>query len=339
MSEVKGSSLETADLLVEIGTEELPPKALRSLRKAFSEGICAELTRLNIPFGESIGELAAPRRLAVIITEVAIRQPDQKVEVLGPAVKAAFDNEGNPTGAASGFSRKVGVDIADLQQVDSPKGPRLAYISTRSGQETETLIAEVITNALNALPIPKRMRWGSSRAEFVRPVHWIVAMLGDKTLDANVMGINAGNRTRGHRFHANKAIQITEPKEYVSILKEEGWVQVDYQERMEAIREAVTDLANTELSGTAVIDESLLEEVCSLVEWPVPLAGKFEERFLTVPSEALISSMKEHQKYFHVVDAQGALMPNFITVSNIESSDPARVIDGNERFCFLTRTR
>lgn len=319
------------DLLIEIGTEELPPKALRSLRKAFSDSICSELSKRNIPFGESVKELAAPRRLAVLITDVAEQQPDQKVEMLGPAVKAAFDAEGKPTGAATGFSRKTGVEIAGLQQVETPKGPRLAHISTIAGKATDTLIAEIITTALNALPIPKRMRWGSSRAEFVRPVHWIVALLGNKTIDAEVLGIKAGNSSRGHRFHANKDILITEPSQYIDLLKNEGWVQVDYLERMESIRTVVTELAKTQLSGTAVIDERLLEEVCSLVEWPVPLAGKFEERFLSVPSEALISSMKEHQKYFHVVDSNDKLMPYFITVSNIESSEPARVIDGNER--------
>jgi len=325
------SSSSTHDLLIEIGTEELPPKALKTLRQAFSDSLCAELKRLNIPFGQSSKELAAPRRLAVLVTEVAEQQPDQNQEILGPAVKAAFDAEGKPTGAAMGFSRKVGVEISELQQVETPKGPRLAHISNIEGKPTVSLIEEAISNALNALPIPKRMRWGASRAEFVRPVHWVVALLGKQCIDATIMGIQTGRLTRGHRFHANKEIEISEPNQYIEQLKNQGFVQVDYQERMESIRQSVSELAKHQLGGKAVIDEGLLEEVCSLVEWPVALAGKFEERFLSVPSEALISSMKEHQKYFHVVDDNNQLLPYFITVSNIESSDPSRVIDGNER--------
>lgn len=319
------------DFLVEIGTEELPPKALRNLRKAFAESICDELTRLNIPFGESQGELAAPRRLAVLISDVAERQPDQNVEMLGPAVKAAFDADGNPTGAALGFARKTGVEVSDLQQVDSPKGPRLAHISKVAGKRTIELLPEIVSKALAELPIPKRMRWGASRNEFVRPVHWVLMLLGSETVDAEILGLKTSNTTRGHRFHANEDIKIADTSSYVSTLESAGKVQVNYNERMESIRESVTVLAREQLNGNAVIDESLLEEVCSLVERPVPLAGKFEERFLDVPSEALISSMKEHQKYFHVVNDNGQLMPNFITVSNIESLDPARVVDGNER--------
>jgi len=321
----------STEFLVEIGTEELPPKALRSLRKSFAESICAELTRLNIPFGESQGELAAPRRLAVLISDVADRQPDQDVEMLGPAVKAAFDADGNPTGAAQGFARKAGVDVSELQEIDSPKGPRLAHISKVAGKPTTELLPEIVNKALAELPIPKRMRWGSSRNEFVRPIHWVLMLLGRDVVDAEILGLKAGNTTRGHRFHANKDIEIASTADYLTILETEGKVQVDYCARMESIRASVDSLAKQELNGNAVIDKNLLEEVCSLVEWPVPLAGKFEERFLSVPSEALISSMKEHQKYFHVVDDNGQLMPNFITVSNIESIDPERVIDGNER--------
>lgn len=323
--------MSTTEFLVEIGTEELPPKALRSLRKAFAESICSELTRLNIPYGKSIGELAAPRRLAVLISDVAERQPDQNVEMLGPAVKAAFDAEGNPTGAAQGFARKAGVEVSELQQVDSPKGPRLAHISTVSGKPTSELMPEVISKALAELPIPKRMRWGSSRNEFVRPAHWLLMLLGTEVVDAEILGLKAGNKTRGHRFHANREIEISDSADYQKTLETEGKVQVDYSARMEAIRASVTALAKEQLNGNAVIDESLLEEVCSLVEWPVPLAGRFEDSFLSVPSEALISSMKEHQKYFHIVDDKGELMPSFITVANIESNAPERVIDGNER--------
>ena len=319
------------DFLVEIGTEELPPKALRNLRKAFADGICAGLRRSNIPFGESQAELAAPRRLAVLVSDVAERQPDQDVAVLGPVVQAAFDADGNPTGAAQGFARKAGVEVSALQKVDGPRGPRLAHISTVAGKPTTELLPGIVSGALAELPVPKRMRWGANRSEFVRPVHWVLMLLGSKTVDAEILGLTAGNKTRGHRFHANRDIEIADAGRYISMLKSTGKVQVDYGARMESIRASVSALAKNELGAHAVIDESLLEEVCSLVEWPVPLAGKFEERFLEVPAEALISSMQEHQKYFHIIDDNHQLMPYFITVSNIVSSDPARVIDGNER--------
>lgn len=321
----------TANFLVEIGTEELPPKALRSLRAAFERGICDGLTQKGIGFKQPKDEMAAPRRLAVLIPQVELQQPEQKTELLGPAVAAAFDDSGKPTGAALGFARKAGVDLSELQQLDGPKGPRLAYISESAGLPTAELLPEIVNRALDNLPIPKRMRWGAKREEFVRPVHWVLMLLGEQPVPGQVLGLNSGSKTRGHRFHAPGEIEITSADNYASLLREQGKVDVDYRARMETIRTSVALIAEKELGGTAVIGEDLLEEVTSLVEWPVPLSGNFDKSFLDVPPEALISSMREHQKYFHVVDSDGKLLPHFITVANIDSLDPARVIDGNER--------
>jgi glycyl-tRNA synthetase beta chain len=323
--------MSTANFLVEIGTEELPPKALRSLRAAFEQAICDGLQQKGIAFGGPGGEMAAPRRLAVLITDVEQQQPEQTTELLGPAVAAAFDDAGAPTGAALGFARKAGVEVSDLQQVDSPKGPRLAHVSVTPGQATAELLPEIVNKALDNLPIPKRMRWGDKRDEFVRPVHWVLMLLGDQPVPGTVMNLESGTTTRGHRFHANHDIEIKDADSYVRSLRELGKVDVDYQARMDTIRTSVALLAEKELSGKAVIGQDLLEEVTSLVEWPVPLAGNFDTSFLEVPPEALISSMREHQKYFHVVDRNDQLMPHFITVANIESLDPAKVVNGNER--------
>ncbi len=323
--------MSTANFLVEIGTEELPPKALRSLRAAFEQAICDGLQQKGIAFGSPEGEMAAPRRLAVLITDVEQQQPEQTTELLGPAVAAAFDETGAPTGAALGFARKAGVEVSDLQQVDSPKGPRLAHVSVTPGLATAELLPDIVNKALDNLPIPKRMRWGDKRDEFVRPVHWVLMLLGDQPVPGTVMGLESGTTTRGHRFHANFDIEIKDADSYVRSLRELGKVDVDYQARMDTIRTSVALLAEKELSGKAVIGQDLLEEVTSLVEWPVPLAGNFDTSFLEVPPEALISSMREHQKYFHVVDRNDKLMPHFITVANIESLDSAKVVNGNER--------
>jgi len=323
--------MSTANFLVEIGTEELPPKALRSLRSAFEKGICNGLTQKGIGYSSPEGEMAAPRRLAVLIKNVELQQPRQKTELLGPAVSAAFDASGAPTNAAIGFSRKAGVDVSELQQVDGPKGPRLAHISETPGKATIDLLPDIVSASLDSLPIPKRMRWGAKRNEFVRPVHWVLMMLGDQVVKGQILGLHCGNSSRGHRFHAPSEIEISSADSYASTLREQGKVDVDYRARLETIKTSVALLAEKQLKGKAVIGDALLEEVTSLVEWPVPLAGNFDESFLDVPPEALISSMREHQKYFHVIDKHGQLLPHFITVANIDSSDPARVIDGNER--------
>ena len=316
------------DFLVEIGTEELPPKALKKLGQAFRDWIKRELEEEQISFNE-IRYFATPRRLAVTITDMAEKQADKMVEKLGPAVKAAYDKEGNPTKAASGFARSNGVTVDELQTVDTDKGERLAYRAEIKGKSVSGLLPGIVSDALAGLPIPKRMRWGENKAEFVRPVHWLVMLLKDQVIDCEIMGIKAGNSSYGHRFHHPQAITIEQAMEYESSL-EKAYVVADFSRRSDMIRQRVNEQGVT-LGGQAIIDEDLLDEVTALVEWPVPLAGKFEERFLQVPAEALISSMKEHQKYFHVVDSKGNLLPNFITVANIESEDPKQVIDGNER--------
>ncbi|SHF32628.1 glycyl-tRNA synthetase beta chain [Microbulbifer donghaiensis] len=317
------------DFLVELGTEELPPKALHKLMSAFADGIAQGLKGAELEFGE-VKAYAAPRRLAVAVSALADKQQDKQIEKLGPAVQAAFDKEGKPSKAAEGFARSNGVTVEQLSRVDTDKGERLAFVSEQKGAATKTLLAGIVEKALAQLPIPKRMRWGARREEFVRPVHWLLMLFGNQVVDGEVLGLQAGNTSRGHRFHCNRELEIHSAHDYVQQLREPGYVIADFAERRETIREQVMAEANN-VNGEAVIDDDLLDEVTALVEWPVALTGRFEERFLAVPAEALISSMKEHQKYFHVVDPDGQLLPFFITVSNIESQDPAQVIHGNER--------
>jgi glycyl-tRNA synthetase beta chain len=317
------------DFLVELGTEELPPKALHKLMSAFADGITQGLKGAELSFGE-VKAYAAPRRLAVAVFGLVDKQQDKQIEKLGPAVKAAFDKEGKPSKAAEGFARSNGVTVEALGRKETDKGERLVFISEQKGAETETLLAGIVEKALAQLPIPKRMRWGARREEFVRPVHWLVMLFGNKVVDGEVLGLKAGKTSRGHRFHCNRELEIHSAHDYAQVLSEPGYVMADFAERREAIRAQVIAEANN-VNGEAVIDDDLLDEVTALVEWPVALTGRFEERFLEVPAEALISSMKEHQKYFHVVDEDGQLLPFFITVSNIESQDAAQVIHGNER--------
>jgi glycyl-tRNA synthetase beta chain len=315
--------------LVEIGTEELPPKALKALLQSFQDSVVAGLDAANMSHGAARG-FAAPRRLALLVENLAERQPDQQIEKLGPNTGAAFDKDGNVSKAAAGFARSCGVAFEQLLRVDTDKGERLAWRSTQPGRTAAELLPAIVTAALEQLPIPKRMRWGAHRAEFVRPVHWIAMLFGAQIVDAEILGIKTGRETRGHRFHCGRAIALDNAQDYQLTLENQAYVIADFSERRGRIREQVTALGQR-LGGRAAIDEDLLDEVTGLVEWPVALSGSFEERFLQVPQEALISSMKEHQKYFHVVDAGGKLLPHFITVANIDSRDPARVIDGNER--------
>ncbi|MET0379799.1 MAG: glycine--tRNA ligase subunit beta [Spongiibacteraceae bacterium] len=315
--------------LVELGTEELPPKALKLLSASFADGIASGLRNAGLGFA-NIHAFGAPRRLAVLVENLELRQPDQQIEKLGPNVASAFGADGKPTKAAEGFARSNGVEFEHLQRVQTDKGERLVFRSNQEGKFALDLLPDIVTAALDKLPIPKRMRWGAKRAEFVRPVHWLVMLQGKQVIDAEILGIKSGRETRGHRFHANRSFALGNALDYQLTLENEAFVIADFNERRGKIR-AQVEAAGKKLNGIAVIDEDLLDEVTGLVEWPVALAGKFEERFLAVPQEALISSMKEHQKYFHVVDANGKLLPHFITVSNIESKDPAKVIDGNER--------
>ncbi len=317
------------DLLVELGTEELPPTALKKLMLAFSSGIAQGLKQKDLSFS-AVEPYAAPRRLAVIIRALEEQTPKKEVVVWGPPAKIAFDEEGNPSKAAQAFAKKNGIALDELKTDNDGKADKLVFRSEAGGESATDLIAEVVESSLSALPIAKRMRWGASRTEFVRPVHWLILLLGDEIVDAEILGLSASRETRGHRFHYNQSLVIENADDYLDKMPSTAYVMVDYQQRQQTIRAQVEAQAET-INGVAVIDQDLLDEVTGLVEWPVALTGRFEDRFLQVPSEALIYSMKEHQKYFPVVDAQGNLMPNFITVSNIESKDPTQVIDGNER--------
>jgi glycyl-tRNA synthetase beta chain len=314
--------------LVEIGTEELPPTALKTLSEAFARGIEQGLTEQNLVFTAS-EMYATPRRLAVLIKGLPGHTPVEDVTVWGPPAKIAFDADGNPTKAALGFASKNGIDPLDLVVEHDGKAEKLVHHSKAGGLETRSLLADIVNQALAGLPIAKRMRWGASRAEFVRPVHWAVMLLDGTVVEADILGVTSGRHTRGHRFHHNQAIELREPAEYVEKLRA-GYVIASFAERQGNVLEQVKN-AGAKLGGNVVVDADLLDEVTALVEWPVALAGNFEKRFLEVPAEALISSMKEHQKYFHVVDDKGQLLPHFITLSNIESTDPAQVIAGNEK--------
>jgi glycyl-tRNA synthetase beta chain len=321
--------MNTQDFLVEIGTEELPPKALKKLANAFQAGVEAHLQSKGLNF-ESSKLFAAPRRIALRLKALQTQGEVSKVEKLGPYSNVAFDADGNPTKAAEGFARANKISFEEVGRTTDDKGERLYYAQEVAGANASDELPLAITDSLNKLPIAKRMRWGSSRIEFVRPVQWILMLLDNKVVEANILGIQSSNFTKGHRFHANREIVISSPDAYESTLKEQGKVMADYEERKSLIRSQVT-AEGEKLGGAAVIDEDLLDEVASLNEWPTALSGAFDELFLDVPAQALISSMKEHQKYFHVVDANEKLLPNFITVCNIESKDPQQVIHGNEK--------
>ena len=317
------------DLLIEIGTEELPPKALHGLAEAFRTGVLAGLDRAELTHGE-VREFATPRRLAVLVRQVADRQADKAVERRGPALRAAYDAEGRPTQAALGFARSCGVDIAEVERLETDKGSWLVHRSTQVGAPAVSLFAGIAEEALARLPIPKRMRWGDGEVEFVRPVHWVVMLFGAVVVPGVVLGVRAGRESRGHRFHHPGPVTLSSPGEYAERLEAPGRVLVDFGARRERIRRQVEAIA-ADLGGRAVIDEALLSEVASLVEWPVALAGGFDARFLEVPAEALIATMKGNQRYFHLVDGNGRLLPHFIAVANVESVDPGAVRAGNER--------
>lgn len=320
------SSTET--LLVELGTEELPPRSLKTLGLAFRDGIVAGLGQRQLDHGE-VEWFASPRRLAVLIHQVTLQAPDREQEIQGPPADKARDEQGEWTPAALGFARKQGLEPEALSVVDTPKGPRLCLRNTVRGASARDCLNEIIHDSIGGLPIAKRMRWGASRIEFVRPVHWVVAMLGTDWDHGEILGLATGNTTRGHRFHSDGSITLKRPEDYAGVLAE-ARVIAGFDERRDMIR-AQIEVEASALKATAVMDPDLLDEVTGLVEWPVALTGNFEERFLAVPAEALISSMKEHQKYFHLVDEKGSLLPHFITICNIESTDPIQVISGNER--------
>ncbi len=317
------------DLLVEIGTEELPPKALKSLGLAFKSGIESGLKAEGLGYA-SLSWFATPRRLAVLVDRLSAATPDRNIEKFGPAVNAAFDADGNPTPAALGFARSCNVQIDELEQGEKDGITKLLFSAFEPGQPADSLIPDIVTSALNKLPIPKRMRWGSSREEFVRPVHWIVMLLDADIIDAKILGKQAGRTTFGHRFHHPAAIEINSPAEYARQLEAVGYVIPSFDARKEKIRSLVQAEADR-LAANVTIEEALLDEVASLVEWPVALTGRFDEHFLSVPAEALVSSLTAHQKCFHITSNSGDLLPNFIAISNLASKDPAQVIEGNER--------
>ncbi|WP_444996326.1 glycine--tRNA ligase subunit beta [Aliikangiella sp. IMCC44359] len=316
------------DFLFELGCEELPPKALPKLAQALHKSVADAFQSLQLSFEDSEW-FATPRRLAIRFIQLDTAQADKTVEKLGPAVAAAFDSDGNAKPAALGFAKSNGVEIDQLSRKQTDKGERLAFVADVKGQTTHELIQEILQKAINQLPVPKAMRWGDSSNQFSRPVHWVLAIQGSKVLPVKLFGLEASNQTYGHRFHSPSSITLEQPKDYEAKLLE-AKVVACFEARKAQIRIQVDKLAN-KANAIAVVNEDLLEEVSALVEWPVALLGNFDQEFLQVPAEALISSMAEHQKYFHLVDNKNQLMAHFITIANIESKNPDSVISGNEK--------
>ncbi|EOX9111995.1 glycine--tRNA ligase subunit beta [Providencia rettgeri] len=315
--------------LVEIGTEELPPKALRSLAESFAANFTAELDGADIAHG-AVTWFAAPRRLALKVADLAASQPDREVEKRGPAISQAFGPDGQPTKAAEGWARGCGITVDQAERLTTDKGEWLLYRAQMKGQAVSELLVDMTSRALAKLPIPKLMRWADKDTQFVRPVHTVTLLLGSDVIEGEILGIKSGRTIRGHRFMGEAEFTIDNAEQYPTILRERGKVMADYAER-KAVIKADAEKAAQALGGQADLTDSLLEEVTSLVEWPVVLMAKFEEKFLDVPSEALVYTMKGDQKYFPVYDKAGKLMPNFIFVANIESSDPQQIISGNEK--------
>ena len=316
-------------LLFELGSEELPPKTLLKLSKALLAGIVQGLQSAELSFSSSKA-YATPRRLAVFIENLAIKQPDKTVEKRGPAIQAAFAADGTPSKAALGFADSCGASFDQLQRLKTDKGEWLAFTQSVEGRSTEQLIPDIIRQSIANLPIAKRMRWGSFNTEFVRPVHWAVLLYGNAVIDAEILGLKTGATTWGHRFHAPQKITINHPEDYQALLYKEGKVIVDFEQRKALIRDAAQTAAFA-VNGIAHIEDDLLEEIAALNEWPVPITGCFEERFLQLPAEVLITTMQTNQKYFPVKNANGGLLAHFITFSNIESSHPESIQHGNER--------
>ncbi|MGO1246773.1 MAG: glycine--tRNA ligase subunit beta [Oceanisphaera sp.] len=317
------------NFLVELGTEELPPKALRSLGSAFADNLKQELTSADLTFSQ-VHWYAAPRRLAVYVTGLSLAQADKQVEKRGPAVQAAFDGDGNPTKAAMGWARGNGIEVSQASRLKTDKGEWLLHIADIKGKAAADLLPSMVEKALSHLPIPKAMRWGDKSIQFIRPVHTLTLLLGEQLLPANMLGVESSRTLRGHRFMGESEFELQSADDYLSALENTGKVLADFERRKAIIQEGVTQAAAA-AGGVADLDEDLLEEVTSLVEWPVVLTANFENNFLEVPSEALVHTMKGDQKYFPVYDQAGNLMPTFIFVTNIESKDPSQIIAGNEK--------
>lgn len=319
----------TQNFLAEIGTEELPLKALKKLATAFAENMELELNQAGLAF-ESVQWFAAPRRLAVKVLALATSQPSKEIEKRGPAVSAAFDAEGKPTKAAEGWARGCGISVEQAERVATDKGEWLVHRATIEGQPTKNLLKDMVANALAKLPIPKPMRWADKTVQFIRPVHTVTMLLGDELIEGEILGVESARTLRGHRFLGEREFQITHADQYPALLKEKGSVVADFNERKALILAKSQEKA-TALGGVADIEDDLLDEVTSLVEYPNVLAAKFEERFLAVPAEALVYTMKGDQKYFPIYDKDGKLLPHFIFVSNINPDDPSKIIEGNEK--------
>ena len=323
------NKMTTQNFLVEIGTEELPPKALKTLATSFADNVEAELNQAGLSF-DKIEWFAAPRRLAVKVLNLATQQPSKEIEKRGPAVSAAFDAEGKPTKAAEGWARGCGITVDQAERIATDKGEWLVHRAKIEGQPTKNLLNDIVANALAKLPIPKPMRWADKTVQFIRPVHTVTMLLGDDLIEGEILGVASARTIRGHRFLGEKEFEIQHADQYPQLLREKGSVVADFNERKAEIL-AKSQAKATALGGVADIEESLLEEVTSLVEYPNVLAAKFEERFLAVPAEALVYTMKGDQKYFPIYDKDGKLLPHFIFVSNINPEDPTAIIEGNEK--------
>jgi glycyl-tRNA synthetase beta chain (EC 6.1.1.14) len=314
--------MSTQDFLLELGTEELPPKLLKQLSNALTNNVITQLSELNLSYTK-VASFATPRRLAVLVSDLQCQQEDQLIERKGPAVSA-------PDQAVEGFAKSCGVAKSDLEQKSFGKADYYFFTKEQKGLKTQDLLQDIVDTAIKKIPITRAMRWGDLDFNFVRPTHWLIMMLGSDVVEATVMGLTSGNTTRGLRFTGEQAFSIDHAGDYRQVLFDKAQIEVDFDARKEMIREQVMQVA-LDCQSNAVIDESLLEEVCALVEYPCAFSGGFDARFLDVPEEALISAMKSHQKYFHMVDDNGKLLPTFISVANIESSDLSVIIDGNER--------
>lgn len=316
------------DLLIELGTEELPPKALVQLSESFADSIKQQLQASELAF-TTVTPLNSPRRIALIVENLQAEQADKTVEKRGPAVEVAFDAEGNPTKAALGWARGNGIDITEADRLRTDKGEWLLHRAVEKGQTTTALLQGFLEHAIKQLPIPRPMRWGASSHSFIRPVHRLTVLFGESVVPCRLLGIESDNKVTGHRFHHPDLFEIKSASSYIEQLAE-AYVLVDFEQRKAVIREQIEELAEQH-TATPVMDEALLDEVACLVEWPVAHLAEFEERFLGVPKEALIYTMKDDQRYFPLVDTQGQLLSQFIFVSNIESRDPKQVIAGNEK--------
>lgn len=317
------------DFLVEIGTEELPPKALRSLMDAFGQALEGGIDEARLAHGR-VHAYASPRRLAVVVEQLADCQEGRTTSQKGPPVSIAFDDAGNVTPAGQAFADKCGVAVNQLGRSKTDKGEWLSCDVVEAGKKTSELMPDLIEAALAALPVPRRMRWGAGDAEFVRPVHWIVLLHGSKAIKTPIMGVAAGNKSRGHRFHSSGPVTIKSAADYLQALEDGGHVVADFDKRRKLVQDGVEAQAN-KAGGTVVDGESLYDEVTALVEWPVPITGSFDQEYLKLPREVVISTLTGHQRYFPVADKSGDLLPRFVTVANLESTDPDQVRDGNER--------